>query len=132
MNPLNKKQLKWERERERFRIADRFPPKPVRKEKNIGEILASVLKESPVEKVLPNLLKERWPLVVGEQMAKHTEPAYLREKTLYVNADHPGWLTELRRLPKNHILKKISAIPEAPVVRDIRFQLDPSIRTRRN
>lgn len=128
MTRLNRKLLKWERDCDRFRITDRFPPKPTRPEKKISDILSTVLKSRPVEKGLPELITDRWPLVVGQQLAKHTKPSHLREKILYVYADHPGWLTELRRLPKNHILKKLSKIPDAPPILDIRFLLDPAIK----
>ncbi len=123
-------QLKWELARERFRLANPFPPPEQRPEKCIGDILSAILKNNETETVLlPDKITERWPVVAGEQLAKHTRPAHLKNGTLYINADHPGWLTELRRLPKAHMLKKIAAIPDIPEIKDIRFQLDPVIRS---
>lgn len=127
---MNHKQLKWELSRERLHIEDRNPPPEQRSERSIGDILSDILKNNPADDViLPEILVERWPVVAGEQLAKHSAPAYLKNGVLYLYADHPGWLTELRRIPKPHLLKKISSIPDGPEVKDIRFQLDPAIRT---
>lgn len=123
-------QLKWELARERFRLANPFPPPEQRPEKCIGDILAGILRKDESETVsLPDKITERWPVVAGEQLAQHTRPAHLKNGILYINADHPGWLTELRRLPKAHMLKKIASIPDLPEIKDIRFQLDPVIRS---
>jgi predicted nucleic acid-binding Zn ribbon protein len=124
--------LKWELERERFRIEDRFPPPEKRAERRISDILAGILKKDASEAAfLPEAIAERWPMIVGEQLEKHTHPSHLKDGMLYVHADHPGWLAELRRIPKVKMLKKISTIPDIPGIKDIRFQLDPSIRTGR-
>lgn len=127
---MNHKQLKWELRRERFHIEDRNPPPEQRSERPIGDILADILKDDNANAAtLPGILVERWPVVAGEQLAKHSAPAYLKNGVLYLYADHPGWLAELRRIPKHHLLKKITSIADGPEVKDIRFQLDPSIRT---
>ena len=123
-------QLKWELARERFRLADPYPPLEKRPEKRISDILDGILQKDESEAVsLPEKIAERWPVVAGEQLAQHTRPAHLKNGILYINADHPGWLTELRRLPKAHMLKKIASIPDIPEVKDIRFQLDPAVRS---
>ncbi len=121
--------MKWKLTRERFHIKTPYPPLPRRPEKNIRDILSTVLDQQPAAPALPALLTERWPVIAGEQIAQHTRPVQIREQILYVYADHPGWLTEIRRFPKNHILKKLTAVPGLPPVRDIRFALDPSIRS---
>ncbi len=122
----------WQLTRERFYIADRRPPAPLRDERGIGTILSDILKTEPLAETLPSALTERWGLITGEQIAKHTVPANLKNGVLYVYADHPGWLTEIRRLPKEHLLKKVMSIPGIPETTDIRFKLDPSIQTWRN
>lgn len=134
LNSRNKKLNEWDLTRARFHIADRFPPKPLRKEKDIETILSNIMREeqqtTPPE--LPEELLSRWSLVAGEQIAKHTEPAYLREGILTVHADHPGWLSEVRRLPQAHLLKKLASIPSLPAIHKIRFQLNPAIKTWKN
>ena len=122
-------QLKWELARERFHLEEPFPPPERRCEKYIGDILAGILRKDETDTVsLPAKIAERWPVIAGEQLAKHTRPSHLKNGILYVHADHPGWLTELRRLPKAHMLKKISSVPDIPEIKDIRFQLDSVIR----
>lgn len=130
MKPAEEKRLRWERERERFRIEDPFPPRELREEKSIQAILSSVLKtEEPAAAPVPPVLLDHWAMVAGEQIARHTRPAVLHNSLLYVHVDHPGWLAEVRRLPKNHFLKKIASIPDAPEVKEIRFQLAEELRT---
>ena len=128
----NNKLEEWQLARERFQISKRFPPRPRRPEREIGAILAEIQGEKSEVSVLPEVLKDRWAVVAGEQIAQHTHPAILRGTKLIVHADHPGWLSEIRRLPTQQLLKKIAMIPEAPEIKEIRCQLDPSIRTYRN
>lgn len=128
MKPGDARRIKWELARERFRIAESTPPLPRRREKRIGDVLAVVLNQQPAGHP-PDLLTERWPVIAGAQIARHTRPAQIREQVLTVYADHPGWLTEIRRLPKHRILKKMDSVPGLPEIRDIRFVLDPSIRS---
>jgi hypothetical protein len=133
MKKPNNNQLKWELARERFQIEDRFPPPERHPEKCIGDILAGILKIEKNEAeaaLMPEAITDRWALIVGEQLAKHIRPSHIKNEYLYLYADHPGWLAELRRLPKAHLLKKIKSISGSPEIKDIRFQIDPAIRTR--
>lgn len=126
----NKNKAHWQLTRQRFHIADYRPPVTHREEKTIGTIISGILQTEPVEEELPRVLLERWAIITGGQIAKHTQPDRIWNGILYVHADHPGWLSEIRRLPKAHLLKKIAAVPEAPEIKDIRFVLDPSLRTK--
>lgn len=129
MKQTNGQSLKWELSRERFRIEDRLPPPERHPERRISDILTEMLrKDEPEAVVLPEVIAERWPVIAGEQLASHVCPSHLKNGVLYLQADHPGWLAELRRLPKAGLLKKISSIPDIPEISDIRFQLDPAIR----
>lgn len=132
MKPKKNKRAEWQLTRERFRIPNHFPPRAIRPERKIGAILSEIQSQEPESSTLPTLLETRWGVIVGEQIAQHTHPAHLNGSRLTVYADHPGWLTEIRRLPTQHLLKKIAAIPNAPEIKEVRFQLDPAIRTYRN
>ncbi len=132
MKPKKNKLAEWQLSRERFHLSAPFPPRAVRTERKIGAILSEMQGQEPAPSTLPAVLETRWAMIAGEQIAQHTHPAFLRGTQLIVYADHPGWLTEIRRLPTRHLLKKISAIPDAPEIKEIRFQLDPDIRTYRN
>lgn len=129
MSQTNHRQIKWELIRERFRIEAPFPPPEQRMEKCIRDILADLMQKEPAAVPLPELITERWPVIAGEQLARHIHPSHLKNGILYVYADHPGWLAEVRRLPKAHLLKKILSIRGIPEIKDIRFQLDPAVRT---
>ena len=125
-------QLKWELARERFHLEDPFPPPERRTEKLIGSILAGILQKDESEtESLPEIIVARWPIIVGEQLATHTYPSRLKNGILYVHADHPGWLAQLRRLPNAHMLKKLSSVQDIPEIIDIRFQLDSATRSSR-
>lgn len=43
-------------------------------------------------------LLQRWPAVVGEQLAAHSRPVSLRSGTLTIAADEPAWGAQLRWL----------------------------------
>jgi predicted nucleic acid-binding Zn ribbon protein len=130
MKPINHQQLKWELVRERLRIDDRFPPPARHPERPIRDILNGILRKDETEaEPLPQQLAERWPMVAGEQLAKHVTPVHLNHGILYLHADHPGWLAEMRRIPKAQLIRKIAAIPDIPEVKELRFQLNPLIRT---
>jgi predicted nucleic acid-binding Zn ribbon protein len=123
-------QLKWELARERFHLEEPCPPPELRPEKPINAILAGILDQNESDApVLPEKIADLWPTIAGEQLKKHTRPSHLKNGILYVNADHPGWLAELRRVPRAHLLKKISLISQLPEIKDIRFQLEPDILT---
>ncbi|MFA6174225.1 MAG: DUF721 domain-containing protein [Kiritimatiellales bacterium] len=124
--------LRWQLDKERFRIEELLPPSDQPDGKKIGDILSGIFqKEAADSSDVPSALSDRWPLIAGEQLAQHTHPAFLKNDILYVHADHPGWLAELRRLPKIHLLKRISAVPNIPEIKDIRFQLDSVTRPSR-
>lgn len=125
-----RERLKWQLARERFQIDDPEPPALRRNARPIGEILSEVMERSPNDPTdAPEALINRWPMIAGTQIAQHTCPAFIKRGILYVYTDHPGWLTEIKRIPKAHLLKKISSVPELPAIQDLRFQMDPAIRT---
>jgi predicted nucleic acid-binding Zn ribbon protein len=130
MTNRKKKRTDWMLTRERFHIADPFPPPETRKERPIGSILPGILEQEQPNVSLPDDINEYWRIATGDQIAGHTAPEAIQNGILYVNVDHPGWLTEVRRLPGQAILKKLNQAQSLPEIRDIRFKLDPSIRTK--
>ncbi len=130
MKPKSEKMSEWQLARERFQISSAFPPKPLRPQKTIGEILSKIQNQESVSDTVPEMLQARWPAIVGKQIAQHTHPACLKGSRLIIYADHPGWLAETRRIPTQRLLKKISILPNAPPIKEMLFQLDPAIQTR--
>lgn len=130
MKEKDKKAAEWMLTRQRFHIDEPSPPQKKRKERTITPILSDILKQEKPQACLPDGIKESWTLSVGSQIADHTDPVSIKNGSLLVNVDHPGWLTEIRRLPTRSILKKINTPPSLPEIREIHFRLDPSVRTK--
>lgn len=65
--------------------------------RKIGDALDDVLRHlgSPSSETLTTVFS-RWPEVVGEQIAAHTEPVAVRNGTLAISADDPAWASELQ------------------------------------
>ena len=125
----SEEKIKWQLTRERFKIEEKNPPDSFRPERHIKEIIEDLLHRTPGTPKAPDSLAERWPFIAGEQIAQHTRPAFLKKDILYVYADHPGWLAEIKRISKAVFIKKISSVRGLPPIRDIRFQLDPAYQS---
>lgn len=127
-----KKELEnWMLTRQRFHILDPLPPPKERKARPLHEILDELLKKERPEESIPSQVVEYWNIAVGEQIAQRTVPTAIKQKILYVDVDHPGWLSEARRLPKRTVLKKLNTVSNLPPIRDIRFRLAPSLQLKR-
>ena len=62
-----------------------------------------------------------WPEVVGEQIARVTEPQRIENGVLFVGVKTAPWRAELS-LQRLEIMKKLNAAVGKDVVRDIRFR----------
>lgn len=108
---------------DRVRFHMNKPPPPKRDVKTVGELLKDVLSsfEQPVqESVL--ILRDAWPKLTGEQIAKHSEPGFIKDFALYIFVDHPGWMPELERM-KRPLLMKLQAQYRELRIRQLRFSL---------
>jgi len=121
------KALAWALERERCRLTEKRPPRPRHPEKRIGTVLPKILDPlAPTAHPVVDILAEKWATVVGDAIACHSRPGYIKENTLYVLIDHPGWLTELKRLNQNFLLKKIQQARPGAGISRITLRLDCS------
>ncbi len=114
-------QDRWDIDRVRYKLDK--PPSPQREIKSVGDILKDVVGglEQPVqESVL--ILRESWEKLVGVQIAKHSEPGFIKDFALYIFVDHPGWMPELERHKRSLLMKLQSSYREMRI-RHIRFQL---------
>ncbi len=66
-----------------------------------------------------------WAEVVGEEVARRTQPDRLRNGRLYVTVSDAVWLQQLAML-KPQILARLRAYSETPVVREIFFTVGTS------
>jgi len=112
---------RWDMDKVRFHLEKQ--PAPRRDFKSVGDVLKDVVEgfEQPVqENVL--ILREAWPKLVGSQIAKHSEPGFIKDFQLYVFVDHPGWLPELERI-KRMLLQKLQSSYRELRIRGLRFSL---------
>ena len=61
-----------------------------------------------------------WNEIVGEKVAKHTEPSSVEHGVIIVKVSSPAWRQELF-FQKNEIIKKLNNTIGKNVIRDIRF-----------
>ncbi|MEA2068241.1 MAG: DUF721 domain-containing protein [Verrucomicrobiota bacterium] len=112
---------RWDMDRVRYHLDK--PPAPNREIKSVGDILKDVvggLQQPTQENVL--VLRKAWPKLVGVQIAKHSEPGFIKDYALYVFVDHPGWMPELERLKRPLLMKLQNSYRELRI-RQLRFSL---------
>lgn len=112
---------RWDMDKVRYHLAKQ--PAPRREVRSVGDILKDVVAgfDQPVqENVL--VLREAWPKLVGAQIAKHSEPGFIKDFQLHVFVDHPGWLPELERI-KRMLLQKLQSNYRELRIRGLRFLL---------
>ncbi|WP_168433211.1 DUF721 domain-containing protein [Pontiella sulfatireligans] len=98
---------RWDMDKVRFHLSK--PPAPNRKIRSLGDILVDVVSglDQPVQENV-RVLRDAWPKLVGEQIAKHSEPGFIKDFTLHVFVDLPGWMPELERV-KRLLLQKLQS-----------------------
>ncbi len=112
---------RWDMDKVRYHLD--VPPSPKRDVKSIAEILKTVVEgfEQPVQENIL-VLREAWPKLVGVQIAKHSEPGFIKDFQLYIFVNHPGWIPELERI-KRMLLQKLQSSYRELNIRQIRFEL---------
>lgn len=91
----------------------------------VAQVLDQLIRSYGLEKAMEEQrLIERWPALVGEQIAAHAEAEQLRGERLIVRVDHPAWMQELVLL-KPQLLEKLG---RACGVTDLVFRLATSER----
>lgn len=119
---MKRNQARWDLDQIRYCIGK--APAPNREIRSLGEILPDVMDglETPQsENIL--ILRRAWPKLVGEQIAQHSTPAFIKDFALYIDIDLPGWMPELVRI-KRVLLQKLQAQYRELNVRTLNFQLE--------
>ena len=113
---------RWDMDKVRYHLNK--PPAPNREIRGINGILKDVVEglEQPVQENIL-VLRKVWAKLVGAQIAKHSEPGFIKEFTLYVFVDHPGWMPELERI-KRVLLQKLQSRYRDLRIRKLRFLLE--------
>ncbi|MFT5239121.1 MAG: putative nucleic acid-binding Zn ribbon protein [Candidatus Promineifilaceae bacterium] len=125
-NPRRYTRGQWQVQRERAQIPPGPPPKPSKDPAPVRPMIESLIKKLGIapEAWLTEMADD-WSDIVGKDVAAHTRPGLLQNKCLVVYVDSSPWLTELSRVAKRSMLKKIQERFTAARLSDIRLQLDP-------
>jgi predicted nucleic acid-binding Zn ribbon protein len=67
-------------------------------------------------------LVQAWPDVVGEAVAAHTSPRWVRDGVLSLAGDDPVWAAQLRWL-ETDLLARVAEVTGPDVVREIRLHV---------
>lgn len=71
---------------------------------------------------LLGMLFSKWPQLVGDDIAAHTEPRSLREGVLTVSVDQPAWAAQLGYLGSDLVVK-IASFTGSSEVSEIQFRV---------
>ena len=74
------------------------------------------------EEVAVIFLKEFWPQIVGDRMAKSTAPLRLRTRTLEIGVSGRGWERVLREMARP-LMAKVNEFWSRPLVRRLDFRV---------
>ncbi len=89
--------------------------------KPLNQLITQFLKSIGIhERVEENLAIAFWDAVVGEEIARHTEPIKVARGILFVRVDDTVWRNELQFF-KTDILQKLNEKIGKKVVKDIKF-----------
>ncbi|MCS7202133.1 MAG: DUF721 domain-containing protein [Dictyoglomus sp.] len=87
----------------------------------ISEKLWEVFSRLKLEKnICEYLALENWAKIVGETLASHTYPKFVKNGIIYVYVDSSVWAQELNLL-KPKILEDLNSFLKYPVIKDIIF-----------
>jgi len=92
--------------------------------RRVGDLLSGVLKELGLEgKLEEGRLREQWPRIVGEAIAKRSRPATVRGATLIVEVENNVWMNEIQ-FHRSEIIRKIHQEFPMLKIEDIRLKLE--------
>jgi predicted nucleic acid-binding Zn ribbon protein len=113
-------------QRERCRLEQSDPLPDDQAAVSIGAIIPRVMARLGLERDRwLGDLREEWPAVAGQDVARHTRPGRLDRERLVVFVDSSVWLNELSRYGARTLLENIRRRFGASRVRSLRFQIDP-------
>lgn len=98
------------------------PPDLSRFEKNVGDVVASVLKRAGLNnRLAEETMIREWSAIVGSFLAGQSKPTGLRQGVLQVAVLQSTVRYDLERNLKREVLGRLQARFGKAVVRDIRF-----------
>jgi len=102
-----------------------FEPKPkAERMRAASEVIEPFLRQLGLtERLNEEQVLAAWSELVGEFLAKHSQPSRLRDGVLYVQVLQPTVHYELDRVWKPQVLKKLKQRFGAKMIRDLRFSV---------
>lgn len=113
---------RWNMDKVRYHLDK--PPSPNRDIRELDAILKDVLdglEQPQSENIL--ILRDAWSELVGAQIAQHSTPGFVKNFSLHVFVDHPGWIPELE-CAKRLLLQKLQSKYRELRIRRINFLLE--------
>ena len=96
--------------------------------KKASEILARILDEKGRENGTSySSVFGGWPSIVGESLAEHSRVYEVRNRNLFVEVDHPGWM-QLLLMKKPQILRSMKRKYSVLNIRDIKIKVNLTYR----
>ncbi len=115
---------RWEMERLRLRLGPGRPQPPFREPSTMSEIVLAISKKLGIGMdVNLDALREQWPALVGEDLARRCHPVSLEAGTLSIGVKGAVWMFELRRA-QSRLLAAVRAVPAGRDVQRLAFRPD--------
>lgn len=92
-----------------------------RKPQELGNVLGGLFDKHTRRQIEDALLLQRWPELVGENIARNTEALRIEGGVLLLRVTHPVWRSELAGL-KTELIEKLNTAAGREAVRDIHFR----------
>jgi len=90
----------------------------------VGDLLTGVLKGLGLEgKLEEGRLREQWPRIVGEAIARRSRPTTVRGATLIIEVENNVWMNEIQ-FHRSEIIRKIHEEFPTLKIDDIRLKLE--------
>jgi len=95
----------------------------MKKPQSLHSILEKTLKTLEIDVPLKTYsVVGAWNEIVGESVARHSQPRSIRNQILFIDVAHPTWMQQLQFL-KPTLLDQVNAFLGETLIRDIRFKL---------
>lgn len=92
-----------------------------RKPQELGSVLGNLFDKYTRRQIEDALLLERWPELVGPEIARNTKALRIEGGVLILQVSHPVWRSELAGL-KGTLIEKLNTAAGREAVRDIHFR----------
>jgi predicted nucleic acid-binding Zn ribbon protein len=88
-----------------------------------GDILKEYLKKFKYSKIDEHVYFMRgWSDIAGKDLSRHSKVMDIKQSTLFIKVDHPGWM-QLLQMKKRAILKKIFVTYPGLGIKEIKIRV---------